>query len=73
MIPILSSINEMPRINIHSNIVFPSKSSLPESPVDLPVKIFKALLPSSILVTYPAHLNLLDFITLTILSERYKL
>ena len=42
-------------------------------PVGLPVKIFKALLPSSILVTCPAHLNLLDLITLTILGERYKL
>ena len=42
-------------------------------PVGLPVKILKALLPSSILATCPAHLNLLDLITLTILSERYKL
>ena len=42
-------------------------------PVGLPVKILKALLPSSILATYPAHLNLIDLITLTILGERYKL
>ena len=42
-------------------------------PVGLPVKIFKALLPSSILATCPAHLNLLDLITLTISGERYKL
>ena len=42
-------------------------------PVCLPVRILKALLPSSILVTYPAHLNLLDLITLTIVGERYKL
>jgi len=42
-------------------------------PVDLPVKILKALLPSYILDTCPAHLNLLDLITLTVLSERYKL
>ena len=42
-------------------------------PVGLPVKILKALLPSSILATCPAHLNLLDLITLTILGERYKL
>ena len=42
-------------------------------PVGLPVKILKALLPSSILTTFPAHLNLLDLITLTILGERYKL
>ena len=42
-------------------------------PVGLPVKILKALLPSSILATCLAHLNLLDLITLTILGERYKL
>ena len=33
-------------------------------PVGLPVKIMKAILPSSILATCPAHLNLLDLITL---------
>ena len=38
-------------------------------PVCLPVKMLKALLPSSILARLPAHLNLLDLITLTILSE----
>ena len=43
-------------------------------PVGLALKILKALLPSSILATYPAHLNLLDLITLTnILGDRYKL
>ena len=42
-------------------------------PVDLPVKILNALLPSSILVTCPAYLNLLDLITLTILGEWCKL
>ena len=42
-------------------------------PVGVSVKMLKALLPSSILVTWPAHLNLLDLITLTILGERYKL
>ena len=42
-------------------------------PVGLPVKILKALLPSHILATCPAHLNLLDLITLTLLGERYKL
>ena len=40
-------------------------------PVSLPVKTLKVLLPSSILVTCPARLNLLDLITLTILGERY--
>ena len=43
------------------------------NPVGLPVKILKALLLSSILATCPAHLNLLDLITLTIIGERYKL
>jgi hypothetical protein len=33
-------------------------------PVDLPVKILKILLPSSILATRSAHLILLDLITL---------
>ena len=46
--------------------------STPHS-VGLPVKILKAYVPSSILATCPAHLNLVDLITLTILSERYKL
>ena len=42
-------------------------------PVGSPVAFFKALLPSSILATCPAHLNLLYLITQTILGERYKL
>ena len=42
-------------------------------PVGLPVNILKALLLSSILATCPAHLNFLDLIILTILTERYKL
>ena len=42
-------------------------------PVSLPVKISKAFKPSSILATCPAHLKLLDIITVTILGERYKL
>ena len=37
------------------------------------VRILKALLSFSILATCPAHLNFLDFITLNILGERYKL
>jgi hypothetical protein len=41
-------------------------------PVYVPVQILKALL-FSILTTWPAHLNLLDLIILTILGERYKL
>ena len=42
-------------------------------PADVPVKILKALLLSSILATWPAHLNLLDLISLTTLGEWYKL
>ena len=47
---------------------------LPKSPfpVDISVKVLKALLPSYILATWPVHLNLLDLITL-INDERYKL
>ena len=41
-------------------------------PVGLPVKNLEST-PSSILATFPAHLNLLDLIALTILGERYKL
>ena len=41
--------------------------------VCVPVTILKALLPSSILTTWPAHLNVLHLITLTKLGERYKL
>ena len=38
-------------------------------PIGLPVKILKKLLPSDILGTLPAHLNLLDLIILTIIDE----
>ena len=41
-------------------------------PEGLAVKILKALLPSSILATCPAQLNLVDLSAQTILSERYK-
>ena len=56
IIPILSRINPIPRIDnysfkIRSKIDLPSALSLPKGLflVGLPVKIFKALLPSSIL------------------------
>jgi hypothetical protein len=39
-------------------------------PIGLPVKILITLLPSPILATRPAQLNLLDLISLTILSEQ---
>ena len=41
--------------------------------VGLPVKILKTFLPSSFLTTQPVLLSILDFITLFILGERYKL
>ena len=73
--PILSRINPIPRIDTHffkiySNIPSHLRQHLPKSlfPVGVPVKILKALLPSSILATRPVHLNLLDLFTLTILG-----
>ena len=53
IIPILSRINPIPRIDtylfkVHSNIVLPSTPRPPQvPPIGLPVKILKALLPSS--------------------------
>ena len=40
--------------------------------VGLPFNILKALLAPSILPAWPAHLNLLDLITLTTLGELYE-
>ena len=64
-------INPVPHIDtcffkICSNIALPSRDLFP---VGLLVNILKVLLPSSILATCPAHLNLLDLITLTIVGE----
>ena len=66
MTPILSRFNPIPHIGtylfkVHSNIVH-LRLDFPKGlfPVCLPVKILNALLPSSILATCPAHLNLLD-------------
>ena len=42
-------------------------------PVGVPVKILKAIIPSSVQATRPSHLNLLDLISWTILGEKYKL
>ena len=55
---------------VHSNNVLPSTTRLAKGlfPIALPVNILKALLLSSILATWPAHLNILDIITLTILG-----
>ena len=77
LIPVLSRINPILRIDtglfkIHFNVVLPYMSRPSERALScrLPVKILNVLLASS---TWPAHLNLLDLITLTILDERYKL
>ena len=78
IIPILSRINSVPRIDTyffkvhsissHLRLVLPNGIFL----VGLPIKILKEFLHSSILATWPAHLNLLDLITLTTLGEWYK-
>ena len=39
-------------------------------PVHLPIKIFKVLLTSRILATYPAHFDFHALITLTTLCDR---
>ena len=71
--------NPIPRIDnkffeIYCNIVLPYMPRLSKRsfPVGLPVKILKALLPSSILAIFPAHLNLLNLIKLTISNNGTK-
>ena len=77
--PILSQINPILRtdndfIKIHSTLSSHLHLGLPEGlfPAGVPVKMLKALLPSSILATWSDYLNLLDLITSTILGEQYK-
>ena len=59
---------------IHSNIVPLWTLDLLKGfvPLGVPVKILKGLLSYSFLATWPAHLNLLDLINLSILGDRYK-
>ena len=80
MIPVLNRINRTftkISISLKSILILSShlRLGLPKGQfsVGLPVKILKALLPSSILATSPAHLNLLDLMTLTVLGELYKI
>ena len=79
IIPILSRINPILGIDIYlkSILIFSHlRLGLTKGffPVGLPVKILKALLPSSILATLPAKIILLVLIiTLSILGVRYKL
>ena len=70
--PIAVRINVIPRIATyffknHSNIVFHLRLDLSKGifPVGVSVKILKDPLLSSILTTWPAHLNHLDSIALT--------
>ena len=53
-------------MSYHLRLGLPSSGLFP---VGLPVNILKALLPSSILATWLAHLNFLDLITLITLGE----
>jgi len=69
LVPILSQVHPVHSFppclpKIHSNTVFPS---------GFPTKILYAFLISPIHPTWPAHLILLDFISLTTFCEAYKL
>ena len=74
-----SRFNPFPRIDTYlfKILILSSHLRLGHSksifPVGVPLKMLKAVPPSSILATWSAHLNLLDLITLPILGERYKL
>ena len=61
-------------LKIHLNIILPSTFWSPQwfFPSDFPTKTLCTPLPSSIRVTCPAHLILLDFIIRTILGEEYR-
>ena len=57
---------------MYSNIALPYTPQLPRGLfiVGLPVKMLKAQLPSFILTICPAHLNLLDLVTLIMLNDQ---
>jgi hypothetical protein len=69
VITILSQINRILRKPISLRFILILSSHL----WGLHIRILKALLPSSILATWPAHFNIVDLITLTVLDERHKL
>ena len=79
-VPILSQLHPVPTtpsqfLKSHLNIILPSTSWSPQwslFPSGFPTKTLCTPLPSSIHATCPAHLNLLDFITRTILGEQYR-
>jgi len=60
---------------IHSNIIFPSTASLPSGlfPSGFPTEILYTLLIYLLRGTCPAHIILLDFVTLIVFGESYKL
>ena len=77
IVPILSRINPIPRTDtyfLRSILILSTHLQLGLLkylfPVGISTKILKALLPSSILATCPAHPNLLDLVILTISGER---
>ena len=61
-------------LKIHLNIISHLRLGLPNGlfPSGFPTKTLSTPLPSFICGTCPAHLNLLDFITHTILGEEYR-
>jgi len=78
--PILSQMNPVHTFppcfpKIHSNIILPSKLSSSEwsLPFKFSIKILYVLLIAPMRATRPAHLARLDFITVIIFVEAYKL
>ena len=78
-VPILSQINPVHAppshfLKIHLNIILPSMPGSPEWSLLLrfPHQNSRDACSLPIRATYPAHLNLLEFITRTILGEQYR-